>query len=201
MGWLLRPVTVLMLCLAGTAVAADPAADLKRRLDLISSLRADFTQEVLNKEGDLVAENQGFVQMKKPDQIVLFTATDETVLFLQDDSLCFYDPFVNQVTVMNSKVLTASPFGLLISNDDSIWERYEVSFADEGSFVLKLKNPGDLAALEVTFNGSDEIAKIAVFMTDGTVNSYNLSNVTDKIIEDDFAVDIPPDAEFDYGRQ
>ena len=138
--------------------------------------------------------------MQKPLRVLLHNVKPEsTVLFSHGDNICYYDPFVNQVTVMQQGILYSTPFALLIAQDPKVWDQYEVS-GSLSNFNLKLKEPRDLISLNIYFNEDKVIEKIALHMKDGTTNLYTLSNVSPNVVEEDFTVKIPSDAEIDYGR-
>lgn len=196
--------TLILSCLLLPALSlASPAEELRTRLASFDALRAAFTQTVTDEQDTLLNEAQGLLQLQKPKRILVHTMEpDETFLFTRADGLYFYDPFINQVTIMDSGVLDTSPFALLISSDPSLWERYAIA-GEDGSYTLTVRAPsegsGALNKLTLTFDG-ESLSSLSLFMQDGTVNSYTFSGVTTEIRAEDFEVVLPPDVEVDDGR-
>ena len=200
MGKFLKTIVLALGLVSSLNAFADAKSDLQDLLKNINALRADSVQEVSAQDGKLLYQTEGYMQMQKPLRVLLHNVKPEsTVLFSHGDNICYYDPFVNQVTVMQQGILYSTPFALLIAQDPKVWDQYEVS-GSLSNFNLKLKEPRDLISLNIYFNEDKVIEKIALHMKDGTTNLYTLSNVRPNVVEVDFTVKIPSDAEIDYGR-
>ena len=200
MGKFLKTIVLALGLVSSLNAFADAKSDLQDLLKNINALRADFVQEVSAQDGKLLYQTEGYMQMQKPLRVLLHNVKPEsTVLFSHGDNICYYDPFVNQVTVMQQGILYSTPFALLIAQDPKVWDQYEVS-GSLSNFSLKLKEPYDLISLNIYFNDDRVIERIDLHMKDGTTNMYTLTDVTSQVVEADFTVEIPSDAEIDYGR-
>lgn len=141
---------------------ADDAGALQRRLNLVNTFHASFTQTVTSAEGGQVQQGEGELWVKRPN---LFnwhmTTPDESVLISDGQTLWFYNPFVEQATATWLKNATGNtPFMLITRNSASDWKQYNV------------KQQGDEFALTPkTASGNLKQFTIRVG-TDGTINGF-----------------------------
>jgi outer membrane lipoprotein carrier protein len=179
------------------AVASD-ADDLRAKLSGLTAMSADFTVTVVKKDGSQNVSS-GKLALKRPDRLILHTLDpDETVLWTRGEEICFFDPFVNQLSLYSKSQSADSPFLLLTSSDKKIWDRYEIKKTQNG-FLLASKKPRDVVSLELTFDGS-AVSSLKLAMKDGSVNTYALKAVRLEAPDSAFDVKIPEDAEVDDER-
>lgn len=190
----------IALALVSTQAFADAKQDLQNELKKYDALSANFSQNVVKKDGALISKTQGTLALKKPDSLMLHTLSpDEQVLFTKGQDVYFYDPFVNQVTIFDKKDLYSSPFLLLTSNSTKIWQQYEVS-RNGNSYTLEPKVKGDVFSIAVKLN-SGNICQLSITMKDGNINTYDLASVKYSVSAQAFDYDIPKDAQVDDERR
>ncbi|MDO5351424.1 MAG: outer membrane lipoprotein chaperone LolA [Succinatimonas sp.] len=179
---------------------ASPKDDLKARLQSFKSLSCDFYQEVVKADGSVVSTSNGKLLVSKPDRLMMHTqAPDEQYLFTRENSVYFYDPFVNQLSIFSVADLNTAPFLLLNSDDDKLWDQYEVK-AQGQSFTLKPNASKEFKEIELNFK-DETFESLVIFMKDGNKNTYKLSSQSNQVNLRDFEVFIPEDAEVDDERR
>lgn len=91
---------VFALLFMSFSVFASPKEELSSRLALNAGFSADFKQVVTSPDGDVVMEGEGTVEIARPS---LFrwetTFPDENLLVSDGQSLWYYSPFIEQVSI------------------------------------------------------------------------------------------------------
>ncbi|MCG6282869.1 outer membrane lipoprotein chaperone LolA, partial [Vibrio diabolicus] len=100
------------------SVFATPKETLSERLALTDGFSAKFEQQVISPDGDVVMEGNGVVDIARPSLFRWETlAPDENLLVSDGQSLWYYSPFIEQVTIYNQEQATEqTPFVLLTRN-------------------------------------------------------------------------------------
>lgn len=177
---------------------ADDAAALRQRLEGMQALAADFTSTVVRKDGGK-SVSQGMMALKRPDRLIMHTQSpDEQILYTCGKDLCYFDPFVNQLSIYSRSQGSNSPFMLLTDSSKELWSRYEIK-AENGVYSVKPLKSRDIAVMKLSFKG-DLVDALVLEMKDGSVNTYALSNVSSSVSDQVFDVAIPEDAEVDDER-
>ncbi len=177
---------------------ADDSADLRHKLHAVSAMSANFSAEVKNKDGT-IAKSSGKMALKRPDRLLLHTLLpDETVLFTRGKDLCYYDPFVNQLSLFTASSANSSPFLLLTDDSIQLWSRYVVKKV-AGGYKVSPKKARDIVAMILLFK-DDVISSVSLEMKEGSVNTYTFTDVEFEVDDALFDVDIPDDAEIDDER-
>lgn len=197
---LAKTLTIFSLVSVSLQASADTKDDLQARLSTLNAIRSSFTQTVTRKDGSLVSQSSGILALKKPDKFILHTTSpDEQVLFTKGNTVYFFDPFVNQVSIFDKKELYSSPFMLLTSKSESVWGQYDVE-KDGNSYVLKAKQPGQVVLIKLVLQG-DMVSELFVQLKDGNTNHYSLSQVKTQVSGSSFEYKIPEDAQIDDERK
>lgn len=195
-----KAVMFAFLVSASFQASADTKEELQSKLSTLNALSSTFSQTVTRKDGSLVSKSSGRLSLKKPDKFMLHTTSpDEQVLFTKGNTVYFYDPFVNQVSIFDKKELYSSPFMLLTTKSESVWGQYEVAKGGN-SYVLKAKNPGQVVSIKLEFQG-DLVSDLYVQLKDGNTNRYTLSQVKTQVSDSSFEYKIPEDAQIDDERK
>lgn len=195
-----KAVIVAFLVSVSFQASADTKEELQSKLSTLNALSSTFLQTVTIKDGSLVSKSSGRLSLKKPDKFMLHTTSpDEQVLFTKGNTVYFYDPFVNQVSIFDKQELYSSPFMLLTTKSESVWGQYEVAKVDN-SYVLKAKNPGQVVSIKLEFQG-DLVSDLYVQLKDGNTNHYTLSQVKTQVSDSSFEYKIPEDAQIDDERK
>lgn len=178
--------------------ASNGTQELRQKLESYQAMSADFKSEVRSKSGS-VSISSGKMAIKRPDSLLLHTLEpDETILFTKGQDLCYYDPFVNQLSLFKRSSSYSSPFLLLTDSSDKLWNEYSVAKVGEDYIVLP-KNIRDITSMTLRFT-DNVVSSITLGMKDGSVNTYSFVNVQMEADASMFAVEIPEDAEIDDER-
>ena len=197
---IVKTVVIASLASIPFQASADTKSELQAKLSTLNALSSTFSQTVTRKDGSLVSQSSGRLALKKPDKFMLHTTSpDEQVLFTKGNTVYFYDPFVNQVSIFDKQELYSSPFMLLTSKSESVWGQYEVEKAGN-AYVLKAKNQGQVVSIKLELQ-DELVSELYVQLKDGNTNHYTLSQVKTQVSDSSFEYKIPEDAQIDDERK
>ncbi|MEI6893270.1 MAG: outer membrane lipoprotein chaperone LolA [Colwellia sp.] len=114
------------------ASIVSPSEEVKQslmtKLAKLAFFSADFSQEILNEQGELLQTGAGNFAISKPNLVNWQTTTpDETLIVSDGKTLWFYDPFIEQVSAFSlAKSIHNTPILLLTSDDPTLWQQYTV---------------------------------------------------------------------------
>lgn len=189
--------TALLSALLPLCAAAQP---LEEKIASIEAFSAEFTQVVKDSEGKTVSESAGTLALKKPQSFMLHTeGMDELYLYTRADGVYYFDPFVNQLTILPLSALERTPFALLVTKDPKVWQNYEITEVSEGKLyqirpVESLAASADFVKLELTFSGN-YLSSLAIYFKDGSCSTYELKAQRFETAADAFDFQLPPDVE------
>ena len=197
---IVKTVVIASLASISFQASADTKSELQAKLSTLNALSSTFSQTVTRKDGSLVSQSSGRLALKKPDKFMLHTTSpDEQVLFTKGNTVYFYDPFVNQVSIFDKQELYSSPFMLLTSKSESVWGQYDVE-KDGNAYVLKAKTKGQVVSIKLELQG-ELVSELYVQLKDGNTNHYTLSQVKTQVSDSSFEYKIPEDAQIDDERK
>ncbi len=177
---------------------ADDAASLRDKIFAFSELSADFSATT-QKAGGGTQASSGTIALRRPGSLMMHTTKpDELFLFTKGDDVCYYDPFVNQVTLFSRSQSYSSPFMLLATKDEKAWGAYDIR-RDGDTWTLTARHPRDVRSMEIAFDGS-AIKSLVLHLKDGTTSTYELTSLKASVENNAFDVEIPSDAEIDDER-
>lgn len=170
-------IATLILCLSAVSWADDKQL-LQARLDKIQGFYAQFSQKVTNDDGGLIQDGAGEIWVNRPH---FFNWTmnepDETVIISNGQTVWFYTPLVEQVTVMDFSQVVDNNLLLLITNSYSdTWNDYQVQ-RQQNNFILTPIQPMQ-QRYTITVLPTGMIANFAIIDTDGQRSYYELSHQT-----------------------
>jgi len=145
--WLVLALLLPNLVLLPNTVHADPVVRLRAFYDSTPSMKAQFRQTVIDRNGRKLQEVTGLMQLQRPGKFRWDYKTPYVQLIVGDGhKVWMYDPDLNQVTVRTlDKILGASPAALLAGDLDV-----------EKIFVLKdVGKQGDLEWVQATPKDKD----------------------------------------------
>ena len=161
------------------AVAADAKQELQQKLESMQSLQANFSQQVSADNGDVLQQLTGELTIQRPNKMRWKTnPPDDTLMIASGDTVWYYNPFVEQVTIYQQQDATAnSPMLLLLTGTDEQWQGYQVTesapneyhiVSDTAESELNLGFTNDmLTDIELQQQGGDTIT---LELTDVAVN-------------------------------
>lgn len=186
-----------------TSVVANEKEDLKNLLANIDGLSASFSQSVVDQDNNLIMEAEGELVFKQPNQFSWKVKLPEEELLLSNgEELWYYSPFLEQVTIYNTKdKLITTPFALLVSNDEEVWKNFNIS-KEKNNYIIESKNNvySNIEKLLVSFKNK-VIEKIVVLDSTQQEITYDLSNQkVNKDLSYNFNFIIPDNISIDDNR-
>lgn len=199
MKWL----SLLVLLTISLPAFSEPAeTELRKLLRDYNGFSATFMQQVTDSEGKVVHNAKGSLKFKQPGQFEWrVTEPDEELLVSNGQTLWWYNPFLEQVTLFNaSEAVAKTPFALLVSNRDEVWNRFTIEQVESG-FVIVPKKPDDSAVLSLALVFDDYILK-QILITDRTrqVSHFTLNDHQFKQTDYPFNFVVPDDVDVDDQR-
>tara|TARA_B100000073_G_scaffold73714_1_gene55305 strand:+ start:1999 stop:2598 length:600 start_codon:yes stop_codon:yes gene_type:complete len=188
---------------ATTNVIANEKEDLKNLLANVDGLSAIFSQSVVDQDNNLIMEAEGELVFKQPNQFSWKVKSPEEELLLSNgEELWYYSPFLEQVTIYNTKdKLITTPFALLVSNDEEVWKNFNIS-KEKNNYIIESKNNvySNIEKLLVSFKNK-VIEKIVVLDSTQQEITYDLSNQkVNKDLSYNFNFIIPDNISIDDNR-
>jgi outer membrane lipoprotein carrier protein len=176
------------------------------KLGTIKFFSADFTQEVLDADGNVLKNASGTLAVKKPNLVHWNTAEpDESLIVSDGQTLWFLDPFVEQVSAfLIDKALMNTPILLLTSSDPELWQHYSVSSMNENNFLIHASDTNSqVKTLELRFKDNiNELDSFTILDATGQLSTFKLSKLEQNISPDSalFNFIIPEGIELDDQR-
>ena len=151
--WCAAGLTACVWSLSFNALADDSAA-LKKKLASFRQFSAHFEQEVLDAQGKPLQKGSGEMVLQRPDHFRWEAKQPDDNLILSDGkAVWLYDPFVEQVTVMSlSKAVINTPFLLISSTDDKIWNNYLIDQDGSAFTITSKKKDQRIESLRMVFD-------------------------------------------------
>ncbi|WP_024595503.1 MULTISPECIES: outer membrane lipoprotein chaperone LolA [Pseudoalteromonas] len=179
----MKKVNALLLVLGSVLAApsfADDSQALQDRLATLKSFKAQFAQQVTDKEGQAVMQGEGTIALQQPMMIRWQqTNPDDTLFVSNGDKTYYFDSFAEQVTIMKtSSLIDSTPFVLLTSKDPAQWEKYSVLATNTGFSVTPNKGvESQVEQLDIAFAGNEQgLAKLVVTDNSGQLSSFTFNN-------------------------
>lgn len=144
------------LCVLVFPVLANDAADsLKSRLHELHSFQANFSQQVVDGQGQQVQEATGKLQLLQPNKLrwELF-APDESLLVADGQTVWHVDPFVEQAIAMDQQATVAdNPLILLAQPDSQHWQDFSVTAEGTSYQIRSHSEDSQIETLTLRFEG------------------------------------------------
>jgi outer membrane lipoprotein carrier protein len=192
-----------VLFLMSFSVLAAPKDELSQRLQKNDGFSADFAQQLISPEGDLVMEGQGKVEIARPS---LFrwttTAPDENVLVSDGQSLWYYSPFIEQVSIYWQEQATEqTPFVLLTRNRASDWDNYKVDQQGDTFILTPTAADSNQGQFKLDIDKQGAVQGFSVVEQDGQQSNFTFNNINlNKPKANRFTFVIPEGVEVDDQR-
>ncbi|MEW6997176.1 outer membrane lipoprotein chaperone LolA [Colwelliaceae bacterium BS250] len=177
---------------------------LKTRLEKFDGFSANFSQAVIDADGNTLQNATGKLVVKRPNLIYWETMQpDETLVISDGDTLWFYNPFVEQVSAFNvSNAVVNTPILLLSDTSTETWQDYLVTQQSSDEYSIKsLNSDAQVKSLNLFFAG-DNLAMFTIVDATGQLSHFNLSNMVTTPVPADsiFKFTLPVDVDFDDQR-
>lgn len=155
---------------------ANDADLLKAKLSAVSSFHSSFKQTVIDVNKKLIQQGEGVFALAIPSKLYWhLIQPDESLIVANDKNVWVYNPFAEEVTIMNlEQAIASSPMTLLIHRDDKTWSKYKVK-KDENCFVISPEVADvNVSKVESCFT-NDQLAKFVIYDAQGNTSTFKLS--------------------------
>lgn len=155
---------------------ADESSALKERLIEVATLKANFSQVVTDLNDKEIQNGKGVFALAYPNKFYWhLTEPDESLIVADGTDVWIYNPFAEQVSVMDlNQAITASPIALLVHRDEATWSQYSVTYKDT-CFDIKPKSiDAGVESVQVCFDDKT-LTKMVLQDQQGNVSSFQLS--------------------------
>ena len=194
---------LLSLCFLSSVAFASPQGELTDRLNQNKGFEASFTQKVLSPEGDVLMQGEGDVKILRPNLFRWHTQTpDENLLVTDGKTLWYYNPFVEQVTLMGLDQATSqTPFVLLTRNKASDWDNYSVAQNGDAFTVSPKSDSAIKSEFIVRIQPSGKVTGFSVVEQDGQRSDFNFTTFeAKKPAQSNFMFTVPDGVDIDDQR-
>lgn len=193
----------LILFFQGQAIAATSAEKLQKVLAGVEAFSGDFTQKVQAADGKLVQEGVGHLDLAKPGKINWQLTKPSLNLMISDSkTLWLYDPDLEQVTLYDpQKLITDSPFALLMSDDANLWKQYTITESDRYFIVTPNNSESQVTKISLSFDGN-KLSSLIIWDASEQKSEYSFSNIkiNPSFNGKHFSFEIPADTDIDDQR-
>lgn len=168
-----------VLLLMSFSVMAAPKDELSQRLQKTEGFSADFSQQLISPEGELVMEGEGNVEIARPS-LFRWTTTvpDENVLVSDGKSLWYYSPFIEQVSIYWQEQATEqTPFVLLTRNRASDWDNYRVEQQGDMFTLTPTNADSNQGQFKLTIDAQGAVQGFSVVEQDGQQSNFVFNNI------------------------
>ncbi|MEH6454506.1 MAG: outer membrane lipoprotein chaperone LolA [Psychromonas sp.] len=173
---------IILLCsLFITSLSVNAMTDgelLKQKLAKHDVINAEFSQHVTSADGKLLNESLGHLSVTRPGKFRWEVVSPEEELIVSDgQTMWFYSPFIEQVTLINlSDAIEGTPFILLSGANDQQWNNYQVNKAGKQFIVTDKINQSQDTSFIFEFNKSGNVSKFIVLEELGQRSEFTLSH-------------------------
>jgi len=193
----------LALLFCSFSVLATPKENLSERLALTDGFSAKFEQQVISPDGEIVMDGSGFVDIARPSLFRWETLDpDENLLVSDGESLWYYSPFIEQVTIYNQEqAMEQTPFVLLTRNRTSDWDAYKVEQDNDVFTLTPTAVESNQGQFQITIDEKGVVKGFNVLEQDGQKSLFSFNDVKQqKPAMNRFTFDVPEGVEVDDQR-
>jgi len=176
--------------------------ELRSLLNKYGNFSASFVQEVKDSEEQVLHTAKGQLLFKQPGQFLWQVNEPEPETLVSNGAtLWWHNPFVEQVSIFDAKdAVATTPFALLVSQDDNVWDSFDIGKVDSGYIVRSQDENSQVLALIVKFR-NDVLQSIAVRSRSERISHYSLNEQSFKLPSSvSFNFDVPVGTEIDDQR-
>lgn len=191
----------LLVALPVSAVTDNAKQELQQKLEQMNSLTAKFEQQVTADNGELLQQLSGELAIQRPNKMRWQTnPPDDTLMVASGDTVWYYNPFVEQVSLYQQQDAAAnSPMLLLLTGSDEQWQGYSVQEPEPNQYLVTADTGG--SELRLSFN-DETLSRIGLQQPGGDVIELQLSEVVvNPALEQSlFTFDVPAGVDVDDQR-
>lgn len=159
-----------------TPAHADDSQILQEKLAKLKIINAHFSQVVSNADGKVINESIGTLSVLRPGKFIWHvTAPDEQMIVSNGLLMWIYDPFIEQVTILNlDDTITETPFVLLAGNASEQWKYYNVVQKGDQFTLTSNRDTDSERYFIFEFSKSGEISKFMIVDEQGQRSAFTL---------------------------
>ncbi len=179
---------------------------LMARLAKFDHFSADFSQQVIDEEKNILQQGQGKLAVQKPNLVYWQTEQPEESLIVSDGkTLWFFNPFIEQATAYPVDASVANtPILLLTSTDETLWQQYSISQQGDDDYLIHANDENArVKTLELNFiSDSAKLQSFSILDSTGQLSVFKLQNVSliDEIAASKFTFVVPEGVYLDDQR-
>ncbi|ANO33203.1 outer membrane lipoprotein carrier protein LolA [Vibrio breoganii] len=199
----MKKILVSLLVLVSGAVSANPQQELVQRLDKTDGFTAQFSQTVVSPDDEVVMEGTGSVEIARPSLFRWTTNTpDENVLVSDGETLWYYSPFIEQVSIYWQEQATEqTPFVLLTRNKASDWDKYNVIQNGDRFTLTPMDETSTQGQFQIDIDKAGAISGFNVVEQDGQRSKFTFNDYRAQTpAKSRFVFEIPNGVEVDDQR-
>lgn len=187
-------------------IVSEAKQTLMKRLSGFNQFSANFSQQVIDEEQNVLQEGQGKLAVKKPNLVYWETQQPEESFIVSDGkTLWFYDPFIEQATAYRVDASVANtPILLLTSSDESLWQQYSVSKQSNDNYLIHSNDINSrVKTLELSFLAdSSMLESFSILDSTGQLSFIKLQgvNTTEELTSTLFKFTLPEGVYLDDQR-
>ncbi|EDP98782.1 outer membrane lipoprotein chaperone LolA [Shewanella benthica] len=177
-----KKVTLLVMALplmASLLVVADESSALRAKLEEMATLKANFSQVVTDINNKEIQKGSGVFALAYPNKFYWhLTEPDESLIVADGTDVWIYNPFAEQVSVMDlNQAITASPIALLVHRDEETWAQYSVTSKGDCFDIQPKSVDAGVESVKVCFKDKT-LTQMVLKDQQGNVSSFQLTDQT-----------------------
>jgi outer membrane lipoprotein carrier protein len=184
------PTNSPILKIASEQGSKEDKASLRSLLGQFSTLKGTFTQTIVDMQGEELQSASGELFLQKPQKLRWSVqAPDESLLIADGISVYNFDPFLEQVTIVNQAALTQSnPLMLLISDEPQQWDQVSVVKQENTYTIVSLTDNSPINRLILRFDAQNKLTSLVSYDRQQQANLLDFSDVVlnQQVSNDDF---------------
>jgi len=193
----------ILVSVFNTAVAQTDSELLQAKLAKFNVIQADFKQQVISPEGEIIQQSTGQLTISRPGNFYWqVQEPDEELIVSNGTDIWLYSPFIEQVSILNfADAVAGTPFVLLSGADASQWANFTVARSGN-EFTISNNDQNNNTTFTFIFDDKDNISEFRVQESQGQLSTFKLTaNQKSKEISSDFfEFNIPAGVEIDDQR-
>ncbi|MGB0895390.1 MAG: outer membrane lipoprotein chaperone LolA [Parashewanella sp.] len=167
---------VLTSMLPMLSLAASDAEKLQKQLSQINSLHAAFEQKVVDVNNKVIQQGKGSFALSYPNKLYWhLTQPDESVIVANKNGVWVFNPFAEEVTILDVKqAIAQSPMTLLIHRDANTWSQYSVIANNDCYSISPLNTEAPKTSVSACFS-HHKLTEFTIFDPQGNISKFTLS--------------------------
>ena len=184
--------------------AATDSEMLQNKIAKFNLIHANFSQQVINPEGQIIQESLGELTISRPGNFHWqVTQPDEELIVSNGKDMWLFSPFIEQVTIMNfADAIAGTPFALLSGADAAQWANFDVKKSGREFVVTNSDDKINANKFTFIFDSNDNIDEFVVEEQQGQRSVFKLTHkvLKNELQADYFDFKIPKGIEVDDQR-